>query len=70
VKELPELVFDLGGYRFVLSPYEYTLEMEFGNLGVRCVLLGCNRGLGGIGTRRFYHTWDAVFEGVLHGARF
>ncbi|KAF2499178.1 acid protease [Lophium mytilinum] len=38
VGELPGLMFDLGGHEFVLSPFDYTLEMEFGDLGVRCVV--------------------------------
>ncbi|KAF2810434.1 acid protease [Mytilinidion resinicola] len=38
VSELPELVFNLGGHEFVLSPFDYTLEMEFEDLGVRCVV--------------------------------
>jgi len=34
---LPDVIFDLGGNSFTLTPYDYTLEMMLGDYGVRCL---------------------------------
>ena len=34
--ELPDVVFNLGGQNFTLTPYDYTLEMMMGDYGIRC----------------------------------
>ncbi|KAF2809940.1 uncharacterized protein BDZ99DRAFT_462575 [Mytilinidion resinicola] len=36
--DLPYLTYNLDGQDFALSPWDYTLEMDFGDLGVRCVV--------------------------------
>ena len=35
--QLPHLTFDLGGHDFILTAYDYTLEMTLGDYGIRCV---------------------------------
>ncbi|KAL2219071.1 aspartic peptidase domain-containing protein [Thermoascus aurantiacus ATCC 26904] len=35
---LPALTFNLAGYNFTLSPYEYTIEVSMGDYGYSCVV--------------------------------